>query len=125
MEETILTGHGKQLLHIPAGPWKEHLSQGSELAGEHLNFMTSDHQRVRYYAVEELPRAGKPLAPAAIAQALDLPLDQVAAILDDLEKHLTFLVRDESGAVSWAFPVTVQQTPHQLTFRSGERLYAA
>jgi hypothetical protein len=60
-----------------------------------------------------------------VARELALPLERVEDILQDLEKHLTFLVRDEQGRVVWAYPVTVEKTPHRITFGSGERLYAA
>ncbi len=52
-------------------------------------------------------------------------LAQVITILDDLEQHLTFLVRNEAGDVAWAYPLTVEATPHAITFNSGQRLYAA
>ena len=45
--------------------------------------------------------------------------------LAELERRLFFLVRNEEGAVSWAFPVTVDKTPHRLTFSTGERLHGA
>ncbi|MGE5222995.1 MAG: hypothetical protein ACM3PY_11180, partial [Omnitrophica WOR_2 bacterium] len=90
-----------------------------------LSFMTPEHQRVRYFVVAELPRSGRPLDPETISARLGIPLERTSRILDDLEKHLTFLVRDDRGAVAWAFPVTVEPTPHALSFRSGERLYAA
>ena len=38
---------------------------------------------------------------------------------------MTFLFRNPAGDVTWAYPVTVDQTPHQVTFSSGEKLYAA
>ncbi len=90
-----------------------------------MSFMTPMHHRVRNFAVAELPRAGKSLPPAAIAAQLDLPLEQVAHILDDLEKHLVFLFRNPLGEVAWAYPVTVDPTPHRVTFSSGEKIYAA
>jgi len=49
----------------------------------------------------------------------------VNEILDDLEGNLFFLVRNERGHVSWAFPVTAEQTRHRLRFSTGERIYAA
>jgi hypothetical protein len=49
----------------------------------------------------------------------------VQAILEELERNLLFLVRGESGAVAWAFPVTVEPTPHRLNFSTGERLFGA
>jgi len=49
----------------------------------------------------------------------------VLRILDELEKKMTFLYRDEQGAVLWAYPVTAARTPHRITFSSGERISAA
>ena len=48
-----------------------------------------------------------------------------AAALAELERRLFFLVRNRAGEVSWAFPVTAEVTPHQLTFPSGDRRYGA
>jgi hypothetical protein len=60
-----------------------------------------------------------------IAQRLQLPLATVETLLDDLRKHLFFLVLDPAGKVSWAFPVTAEKTPHRLRFSSGEMIFAA
>jgi hypothetical protein len=120
MDESLLMGIGRHMLPIPRLIWQK------EVRGDAgLDFMSEDHHRVRNFVVMELPRAGEPLAPEFIAQALKLPLDQVARIVDDLEKHMTFLFRNEAGAVAWAYPVTVDQTPHRTTFSSGERVNAA
>ncbi len=90
-----------------------------------LDFMSESHHRVRNFVVSELPQAGAALPPAVIAARLDLPLEQVTHILDDLEKHLVFLFRNPQGEVAWAYPVTVEPTPHRVTFSSGEKIYAA
>jgi hypothetical protein len=75
--------------------------------------------------VRELPFAAKPLSPEVVANKLDLSVDRVKTILDDLEKHMTFLFRNSQGEVIWAYPVTVDKTPHHVTFNTGEQLYAA
>jgi hypothetical protein len=49
----------------------------------------------------------------------------VVLFLDELEQHMTFLFRNAQGDVVWAYPVTVEQTPHRITFDTGEQLYAA
>ncbi len=90
-----------------------------------LSFMSVDHHRVRNFVVSELPRAGQALPPETIASRLGLPLEQVLHILDELEKHLVFLFRNPQGEVAWAYPVTVEPTPHRVTFSSGEKIYAA
>jgi len=125
LNETILLAQGHQITNIPRQTWEDHLSQVPQHSETRHSFMTEEHHRVRYFAVRELPRVGEPLLPEFIAQNLNLPLARVNAILAELEKHLFFLVRNGQGAVSWAFPVTVESTPHELTFSTGERLYGA
>ena len=125
MSDTILVGRKDQINPIPAQMWARHLAEVPQHAGHRLAFMTPVHHRVRYFVVRELPVHGRPLEPETIAQSLDLPLAQTVDILAELEKNLFFLVRNEHGAVSWAFPVTAEPTPHRLSFRSGERLYGA
>ncbi len=125
MNETVRLGHGSQFIEIPQQTWEEHVAGSAEHTKETLSFMSLDHHRVRYFVVDALVRSGKALPPARISQALELPLDQTYSILDDLERNLLFLVRNKEGAVFWAYPVTVERTPHRLTFDSGERLYGA
>ncbi len=86
--------------------------------------MSEDHHRVRDFAVTELLRTGMPLPPEAIAEKFDLAVPRVVAILDELEKHLTFLFRNDRGSVTWAYPVTVDETPHHACFSTGEQAYS-
>ena len=93
---------------------------------DRLAFMTPHHHAVRNFVVRELPRNhGQPLAPVQIAEALRLHVKQTVSLLEDLERHLFFLVRDAHGDVSWAFPVTSDRTPYQLRFSTGERISGA
>ena len=91
-----------------------------------LEFMTPQHHAVRNFVVRELPRNhGRALTPAQISKSLRLDADLTVTLLDDLERHLFFLVRDPRGNVRWAFPVTSERTPHHLRFSTGERIFAA
>ena len=125
MRAAVLKGRGSGFTDEPAATWEAHLAQAPEEFQKVLGFMSREHHLVRYYVVLALPRAGRPLAPGGIARDLGLPESRVKAILEDLERNLFFLVRNEDGAVSWAFPVTVTGTPHHLHFSTGERLDAA
>ena len=125
MNETILTGRGSRITEIPRTDWEHGLSDIPQHFEGRLDFMSKEHHLVRNFAVREMPFAGVPLSPDYIAQRLDLPLERTIVILGELEAHMTFLFRNEQGAVTWAYPVTVEKTPHHLTFSTGEQLYAA
>lgn len=114
-----------EMREIPEWEWKADIKKNTTGDNPRTRFMSDEHRRVRYFLARNLPRVGAPITPPMISSALGLPLFRVKAILDDLAAHLVFIIRDDSGSVSWAFPVTVEKTPHQLTFSTGERLYGA
>jgi hypothetical protein len=120
MDNSLLMGMGHHTIPLPRMVWQRHVQGDAD-----LGFMSDEHHRVRNFCVTELPRVGQPLPPESIAERIQLPLDRVAAILDDLERHMTFVFRDEQGAVEWAYPVTAAHTPHRVTFSTGERINAA
>ena len=101
------------------------VGQLADRARVEVGALSGEHRAVHHFVVRELPRAGEPLPPQVVAERLNLPLALVVQILDELEAKKTFLFRDEQGAVVWAYPVTAAKTPHRLSFKSGERLYAA
>lgn len=125
MEEKILLGRDRKIVEIPRSLWEQHLAQIPQHSQDRLNFMTEAHHRIRYFVVRELVNRQAPIEPEFISEALEMPLKQVNFILEELECKLFFLVRNEQGAVAWAYPVTVEATPHRLIFNSGERLYGA
>jgi hypothetical protein len=125
MREPILVGQGRSMLTIPREKWEQGLSTVPHHFEDKLSFMSPEHHLIRYFVVRELPLRGEPLLPEYIAEQVNLPVTRVNTILDDLEQHLTFLFRNTQGMVVWAYPVTVDKTPHALTFSTGECVYAA
>ena len=125
LSDTILLGQGRQITEIHRKEWEEQLSQLPQHSESRLGFMSEAHHLVRNFVVRELLHTSQPIQPDFISQSLELPLARVNTLLDELEKNLFFLVRNSQGAVSWAYPVTVEKTPHELVFSTGERLYGA
>lgn len=125
MKNTLLLGLRQFLIPIPRPIWQREVAKTAKAAVKNLGFMSEEHHRVRDFVVREIPRVGKPLSPETIAKKLDIPLAQVQVILDELEKGLTFLFRNDQGAVTWAYPVTADDTPHCVTFSTGEQINAA
>ena len=125
MKQSPLLGLGRHILPIPRSLWQRQVAGMGEKNQVALGFMSDDHRRVHDFAVVELPRVGEPLPPELFAERLNLPLARVGAILDELEQHMTFVFRNAAGAVTWAYPVTVDPTPHRVTFSTGERINLA
>lgn len=124
MKDRILLGIGRWMIPVPRPVWRQLLASNARKIRARTRFMGEDHHRVRDFVVTELPRVGAPLTPEAIGEALDLPVPRVVALLDELEQHLTFLFRNERGEVTWAYPVTVDETPHHAAFRTGEEAFS-
>ena len=125
MRDKLMLGLWRYMIKVPPFLWKKQISKARKKFEAENSFMTKEHGLVHHLVVRELPYAGKPLSPEYIADKLILPITRVKTILDDLEKRMTFLFRNKKGEVVWAYPVTVDKTPHHLTFSTGERLYAA
>ena len=125
MKEHVLLSAGQLFTEIPREKWEQRVAQAPKDIAKTLNFMTDAHHLIRNFVVRELPSFGKPLSPELISEGLDLSISSTVEILDELEKNLFFLVRNEQGEVTWAFPVTVDKTPHHMTFSTGKRLNAA
>lgn len=125
MEAKILLGRDQTILEVPQAAWQQHLTQVPQQSQARLDFMTEAHHQIRYFVVKEMVNTQKPIEPEFVAEQLSMPLARVNRILEELERNLFFLVRNAQGAVTWAYPVTVEPTPHRLSFSSGERLYGA
>lgn len=125
MDKSLLLGFWRFWLRIPRPIWQQEVTRSARANEKALKFMTPEHHKIRDFVVRELPRCGEPIPPETIAQSLGMKLDRVISILDELEKNLTFLYRNEQGAVNWAYPVTAAPTPHRITFSTGEQIYAA
>lgn len=125
MNNSILLGLHRFMLRIPRPVWQQEIARSERAAKASIEFMTDEHHRVRDFVVRELPRIAEPVSPEVIGQSLNLEPDVLVPILDELEQKLTFLFRNQLGSVTWAYPVTVEKTPHSITFSSGEQIYAA
>jgi hypothetical protein len=125
MSETVMIGQGHEITELPLEVWEAGVSEHAEHIRDSLGFMSEDHHRVRCFAVRELLNVGAPLSPKFISRELNLPVGRVNTVLDELERNKTFLFRNERGEVTWAYPATVDQTPHRIALSTGQQGYTA
>jgi hypothetical protein len=121
----ILRGQGREIHAVPDDDFEQAIRGLPERMASRLAFMSPEHHMIRDFVVRELPRQNRAISPLRIAQIAALSVEKVAVILEDLEMHLFFLVRNPAGDVSWAFPVTTCRTPHRLTFSTGDKTFGA
>lgn len=125
MRNQLMAGVWRFMVGVPPLLWEKRIEKARHKVKQATRFMSPEHRLVHHFVVRELPRRGTPLPAETVAQSLAIPLERVTQLLQDLEKRLTFLYRNEQGEVVWAYPVTVEQTPHAVTFDTGEHLFAA
>ena len=125
MRKKLMLGLWRYIINMPPFLWEKQISKVKRKLQTEYSFLSEEHHSVHHFVVRELPYVGKPLAPELITDRLNIPVDRVRIILDDLEEGMTFLFRNNNGEVVWAYPVTVDKTPHHVSFNTGEELYAA
>lgn len=126
MSNRILLGYRRRMIPVPGFIWQRLVRKAVEKDNvERLAKLSDDHHRVRDFVVREMHRIGQPLSPEVIGERLGLSADRVTAILNDLEPGMVFLYRGQENVVTWAYPVTADQTPHKVTYDSGEQGHAA
>ena len=125
MKNKLMLGLWRYIIDVPLFLWEKQIAQGKRKLEKEHGFLSDEKRLIHHFVVRELPRNGKPLSPELISEKLGFPADRVKDALDYLEKRMTFLYRNKDGDVVWAYPVTVEKTPHKITFNTGEKLYAA
>ncbi len=125
MSNRLMAGLWRYMLGVPQVLWEKQIEKAVRKVKRNTAFMSREHRLVHHFVVREMPRLGGAVPLELIARELALTPEGTEEILRDLEKRLTFLCRNSQGEVTWAYPVTVEKTPHAITFHSGEHLYAA
>jgi len=125
MRDNILLGLWRKLVPVPSLVWHRVVNSNAKKGDARLKFMSAEHHRVRNFSVLEIARVNQPLSAEYIAEKVNLPCNRVVQILDELEKNMMFLFRNEKGEVVWAYPVTAEETPHRVRLKTGEQTFAA
>jgi hypothetical protein len=112
------------MIPVPGFVWRTAIRAAAKDARKSLRFMTEDHHRVRDFCVVELARTGTPLSPSKISEELGLDAALVDTILASLEKRFLYVYRSRGIDVTWAYPVTVDETPHLAKLGGGNQAFS-
>ena len=124
MQDALRIGVGPFILPVPSFLWQRAVEADGKRMSGRLHFMSENHHRVRDFAVQELTRTGAPVPTTIVAESLGLDLATTTQLIEDLERNLTFLYRTQPNAVTWAYPVTCEDTGHRVHFDTGEDAFS-
>ena len=124
MFERVLLGVGRRMVPVPEWIFQPMIRRDIRKMAKRPP-LEPDQRRVQHFAVREIPRRRDAIAPEVFARELDLSLEEVHQILDELERRMTFLCRRGGEDVNWAYPVTADDTPHQVRIDGGAAFSAA
>ena len=124
MFKRVLLGMGRRMLLVPEMLFRPMVRRDAKKMARRPA-LDLDQRRVQHFSVREIPRRREPIAPETIASELGLSVEQVSRILDVLERRMTFLYRGGGEDVVWAYPVTAEETPHQVRIDGGAAFSAA
>ena len=125
IEGWVSIGLWKFTLPLPPFIINKVVYEGAQRSKQKVRQFSRGKKAVHHFVVRELAIKGESLSLDLIAKGLDMPLNEVALLVNELEQDKTFLYRKGSDRINWAYPVTVDDTPHQITFSTGERINAA
>jgi DNA-directed RNA polymerase sigma subunit (sigma70/sigma32) len=87
--------------------------------------LSKDERRVHHFVVREMAIAEEPITLELIGERLNLSVRRVADIVDKLESLKTFFYRNDSDGINWAYPLSLEDTGHEMIAGTGERFFAA
>lgn len=103
------------------------IGMGKSVAGARAkaDLLSEEERRIHHFVVRELAVAKAPVTPELIGERLEIPVERVVAAVDKLEAMMTFLYRENSDGINWAYPLSLQDTGHEITASTGDRFFAA
>ena len=121
----MLMGVGGFMVPIPKFISNKGLEKGVAGAEAKAARLSKEERRVHHYIVRNMPTASKPIEALQVSEALELSLDMVAETIDKLEEMKTFLFRTSGQGVDWAYPISLENTGHEMRCSTGELFNAA
>jgi hypothetical protein len=121
----MLMGIGGFMISIPRVISEKGLQKGVSGARAKADLLSAGERKIHHFIVRKMATVQKPITAELVSEELGLPVDRVEQAIDKLEKMKTFLYRSDGRGINWAYPITLDNTGHEMSVSSGERFFAA
>jgi hypothetical protein len=125
VKRKMFMGIWKFMVPIPLMISNRGLKKGVSGAKAKARLLSEDERKVHHFVVKVMATAKEPITAELISQELGLSLETVEKIIDKLESLKTFLYRSGGKEINWAYPLSLDNTGHEMIASTGEQFSAA
>jgi hypothetical protein len=113
------------MMRIPPLLSNKGAKKGESGAKANADDLSREERRVHHFIVMKMAVVKDPITTELIASEMGMPKDQVHQIIDKLENLKTFIYRGDGKGITWAYPLSLEDTGFRMTASSGEQFFAA
>ena len=124
-DRKMLMGIGRFMIPIPQVISNRGLEKGASGARAKAELLSEEERQVHYFVVKKRAVAKEPITAELVSEELGIEVNRVEEIIDKLEGMKTFLYRSDSKGITWAYPLSLDNTGHEISASTGERFFAA
>ncbi len=124
-DRKMLMGFGRFMIPIPQVISNRGLEKGASGARAKAELLSEEERQVHYFVVKKMAVAKEPITAELVSEELGIEVNRVEEIIDKLEGMKTFLYRSDSKGITWAYPLSFDNTGHEISASTGERFFAA
>lgn len=118
-------GIGRFMIPVPKLLSARGLKKGVSGAKAKSDPLSEEERKIHHFIVKKMAITQKHITADLVGEALDVPVNRVEKIIDKLEAMKTFLYRSDGKGIDWAYPISLENTGHEITVSTGERFFAA
>ena len=125
VKHKMYMGIGRFFIPVPQLISARGLKKGVSGAKAKADLLSEEERKIHHFIVKKLTVTQKHITTDIVGEALDVPVNSVEKIVDKLEAMKTFLYRSDGKGIDWAYPLSLEDTGHEITVSTGERFFAA
>jgi hypothetical protein len=125
LKRKALIGIWRFTIPLPQALIKKDIRKMADAICRKTADVSDEERKVHRFVVMTMTETNRPVTSEYIAERLAMPLDRVRDIVDKLEELKVFFYRYNSQGINWAYPVTVENGVHKMSFSTGGQCNAA